>query len=363
MQVKSYKELYKQMTDYVIAHQEEVTDFNAGSVIASFIEAVSIELTTLYIRCNVGFVTYLKNVPMSMFDFKKNEGTRASGFVVFSREKSVAFDTGIPRATLIGSGELIFSTSHDAIIPAGLLNSLPVPISATNVGHTYNVSSKSINEIKSTVSSGIVAVNNDNATTGGTDGETWSQYLERFSDFILGLQRTNKYGFESVLRKSDLVNSYYIQENFPPKAGLWNITLYLEDGTGTISPESVQKISDSIDGNNSGNENGYRSPGINIEYRAPDIFLIDVFVTIYVAYDVNLDKIEHSVMIQIVENQIKEFINTFPIGKSYLKSDLIVEIKKTSFVRDVEVQSPYENMEIQANQILRIRNYLVSIGA
>ena len=139
MQVKSFTELYKQMSDYVITHQEDVTDFNEGSLISAFIEAVAIELTALYVRCNVGFTTYLKNVPMSLFDFKKKEGTRAVGFVVFSRAKPVTFDTGIASGTLVKSGEFEFSTSQEGIIPAGLLHSLPIPISAVNIGHAYNV--------------------------------------------------------------------------------------------------------------------------------------------------------------------------------------------------------------------------------
>ena len=187
-----------------------------------------------------------------------------------------------------------------------------------------------------------MAVSNELATTVGTNSETWSEYIARFSDFILGLQRTNRYGFESVLKESSLVKSYYIQEHFPANGNLWNITLYLEDGTGNISPESMQEISDTFDG--SSTENGYRPPGINIEYSAPEIIFMDISVIIYVKKGIQLDEIESSTMIKIIERQIEEYISSFPIGKSYLESDLIVEIKKTSFVFDVRVEAPYGNL-------------------
>jgi hypothetical protein len=90
--------------------------------------------------------------------------------------------------------------------------------------------------------------------------------------------------------------------------------------------------------------------------------LIDISVIIYITYNIDFDEIENAVIIKIVAKQIHDYINTFPIGKVFLVSDLIVELKKISFVRDVKPVAPVENVKINPNQILRLGNCSISVG-
>jgi uncharacterized phage protein gp47/JayE len=362
MQVKTYQELYKQMCDYLIAHQNEVTDFNEGSVITSFIEAVARELNMLYIRCKAGFNTNLRHVPLSLFDFPQHKGTFASTQVVFSLAHPLKTSITIPSGTVVAGGDLSFSTNQAISIPAGALNSAPVPVIAQAVGKEYNVGSHSITTIVSTLNSAIVAVHNDESASGGSDEETWAQYFQRFSEYIVGLQRTNWYGLRTAITAHELVRSCSCIEHFPPVDDLWNVTVYLEDGSGTISPALIQTIKEKIDGDNTGLNNGFRAPGINIRYKAPEIIEVSVEVSVYMSYDIRNDEIEQSIIKKLVSKQVQEYINRHKIGEDFFVSGLLVSLKNLMILKDVKIQSPTEDIPVGNNQIIRFKSSGITVG-
>ena len=74
MEIKTFDEIYSDIMNFIISHQDKLTDFNDGSVLASQCEALGRELAELYIRTRVGFSTYLRSLPSSVFGFNMKTG-------------------------------------------------------------------------------------------------------------------------------------------------------------------------------------------------------------------------------------------------------------------------------------------------
>jgi len=348
------------MRNYIIAHQDRLTDFNDGSVLASHIEATARELALLYMRCRVGFSSYLRSLPYSVFGFKMKEGLKASTKVILSRSKPFSYDTTIPAGTIIRAGDLNFLTSEIGTVPSGETSSKAILAIAENTGDKYNVSAGTIKTIVSTLSADIVAVNNEIPATGGENAEDFSSYMDRFSDYIIGLQRTNMSGILSALTSGHLVRSMTIDEHFPPLDNIWNMTLYLEDGSGAMTEQALSEAKKLIDGDVIQNICGYRAPGVNIRYLTPEIIPITVYVSVTAEYDV-ANEVDESVIVNVVTETIQKHINSLKIGKNVCTSDLIVVLKRLHILEDAHITFPTEDTIIELNQIARYEDCVVKV--
>jgi uncharacterized phage protein gp47/JayE len=360
MQTKSFDELMETMRNYVISHQDKLTDFNDGAVLESQLEATARELALLYVRCRVGYSSYLRGLPYSVFNFQKKEGLKASVNLVFSRSKIFSYETAIPSGTTVSAGGLKFLTSAPGAVPSGSMVSAPISAIAENVGEKYNVSVGAITTIVSTLPADIVSVNNTAAASGGIGDEDWGAYMSRFADYILGLSRTNGYGFRSGLTKDHLVRSLQIDEHFPPLNGIWNMTVYLEDGSGGMTDDALSEAKKRIDGDQTIGNGGYRAPGINIRYQTPEIVPASLHVHVTTEMDVARN-IDESVVIYEVTEAVKKFVNGLLIGESVMISDVIVMLKRISYLDDVKVLEPENNISIATRQIARFENCEVTV--
>jgi uncharacterized phage protein gp47/JayE len=360
MEIKSFEQIYKDMQNYIIAHQDKVTDFNDGAVLASQIEATAREIAMVYMRCRVGYSSFLRALPYSVFGFQMKSGLKASARVVFSRSKPYAYETTIPTGVMVAAGALQYVTTEPGTVPAGETSSVPVSVSAQGIGARYNLPAGTIKTIVSTLSADIAAVHNPDAATGGTDSEDWGKYMERFAEYILGLQRTNRYGFLSGLTAGHLVRSLQIEEHFPPLDNLWNMTVYLEDGSGGMSAEAMAEAKAIIDGQGTAAHGGYRAPGINIRYLTPEIVPITLHVHVTVDRDIVNDR-DESVVVSEVKDTVQKSINAMHIGEAVKRSDIIMVLRRLYYVSDADVLSPTETMGITNRQIARYEACIVSV--
>jgi uncharacterized phage protein gp47/JayE len=359
MQIKSFEEIRESMRNYIISHQDRVTDFNDGSVLGSQIEATARELALLYVRCRVGFSSYLRALPYSIFNFQKKEGLKASVNIVFSRARPYSYETPIPIGSVVAAGGLKFITTELGSVRSGARDSGAITAIAEAVGEKYNVGAQSIKTLVTSLPSDIVAVNNERSATGGVDSEDWGAYISRFADYVLGLSRTNGYGFLSGLTETHLVRSLYIVEHFPPLDNIWNMTVYLEDGSGGMTEEAIAQAKAKIDGNRTKTNGGYRAPGIHIRYLAPDMVQINLNITVTATQDV-INDLGESVVIYEVTEAVKKFINALLIGQSVLISDLIVALRRMSYILDAKIPGQ-ENININMRQIARFQSCDVTV--
>jgi hypothetical protein len=319
-------------------------------------EAFTREIESLYIRCRVGFSTFMRSLPYSVFGFDTKKGAKAAASVKFSRSKPFANDTEIPANTIVSAGALRFITSSSGLILSGEIESNEIEAVAENVGEKYNIGAGTIKTIVSSLPSDVVMVSNSSPATGGVSSESWRDYVARFADYIIGLQRTNYAGFRDALTRGYVVRSLSIVEHFPPLEDIWNVTVYLDDGSGGISDLGVQLVKQLIDGDGKTPETaGYRAPGINVRYLSPEKVFINLRIKATTIQDVT-NEIDESVVINDVQKKSKEFINNLKIGETFIKSDLIVVLRRITYLDDVKIEAPAENVVIQSDQIARYQN-------
>jgi uncharacterized phage protein gp47/JayE len=163
----------------------------------------------------------------------------------------------------------------------------------------------------------------------------------------------------SGLTETHLVRSLQIDEHFPPLNNIWNMTVYLEDGSGGMTEEAIAQVKAKIDGNRTKTNGGYRAPGIHIRYLTPEKVPINLNIRVTVTQDV-INDLGESVVIYEVTEAIKKFINSLLIGQSVLVSDVIVALRRMSYIIDAKMPNQ-ENVSINTHQIARFQGCNVTV--
>ncbi len=114
--VKTYDEIVQEITQYILEHQNEITDFNVGSVIRALIEAYALELSSeeldgLYQQLlEVYNATRISTATGSDLDelasllgVSRKSGAKASGYVTFGRQNVATSDVIIPEGVVIST--------------------------------------------------------------------------------------------------------------------------------------------------------------------------------------------------------------------------------------------------------------------
>jgi len=353
VEVKPYGRIYADMLNHIIANQDRITDFNDGSVISSQVEATAREIAMAYVACRVGFSTHLRSLPYSIFGFGMKDGLRASAKVVFSRSRPQPHETQIPAGTLVAAGSLQFATTEAGAVPSGETDSAPIPAAAQAAGDGHNVAAGAISRIVSTLPADIVTASNPEPAAGGESAEDWASYMHRFADYILGLQRTNAAGFLTGLQGGGLIRSMGIRVHFPPLDGIWNATLYLEDGSGGMAPEALAEARRIIDGDFLGGAGGYRAPGVNLRYLTPEIVPVAAKVEVSASRDM-VEQLDTASLEGEAAAAVRAHVNGLRIGEPVLVSDLIVALRRLPFLSNARVIWPETDVWINKDdQIAR----------
>lgn len=358
MNTKSYDTLIEEMKNSAIAAGSGITDFNEGSNIMTIFEAVARPMEQAYIDVRNGYSNNIRAIPYSVFDFKQKEGQRASVNVVFTRNAALQSVSIIQSGTRISNGEKVFTTTEVATIDSGKTESNSVPAIAESVGLDYNVAADTITTIESSLSAEIVGVNNPYKATGGTDAETQTQMLRRFKYMINGLQGSNHYGVMAGVLAIEGVRSVGIEEHFPPKNDIYNFTVYVDDGTGRLTEELKNEVTDTINGTDTEEKPGLRAAGINVDIQAAAIVDIDVEVT------ATTYRAEDARVINDITVKLKEYINGLGINENVVLSSIIVLLKQIPGVQDISglrVNDSTDNIIIGVNQIARYSDAVIHI--
>ena len=344
--LRQYRDIYTSIKNYIIAHQNRVSDFNTGSVISSEIEAFSREMALVYSEARSGFSEVLTKMPFTIFNLSKHPSQKAIGTVTFSRVSTVGA-ISIPEGTQVSTaGGVIYETTAAGSMANGV-GSVNVAVRALNVGTEGNVPAGTVTVFVSWIS-GVDAVINYSSVGGGVNEETDSEYLSRFRAYLLGLPRSNIWGLISGALENPALRSASVVEHFPPRAGLYNLTLYLDDGQGTVSPTTIAEVKAHIDGDGTAESPGYRAAGINVDYLAPSIVTVGVTGTVYFSYEVAADEAKY-----LVDAKVLEFLNAHIIGQDVIRAKLQKTILDFPWVLDLDLVTPAANTTISDGQIAR----------
>jgi uncharacterized phage protein gp47/JayE len=344
--LKQYQAIYDDIKAYIIGAQDRISDFTAGSVIASEVEAFAREMALLYSDARAGFSEVLAKLAFSVFSIQKHEAQYATGSCTFSR--SVTTSTAIvPLGTQVStSGGVIYETQETATMGEGV-SSITVPVKAVDSGKSGNVPAGTIVVIISGLS-GVDFVTNQSSVGGGVNEETDAEYLLRFKTFLLGLGKSNRWGIIYAALLNPSIRSASLVEHFPPKNGFYNFTLYLDDGSGTVSPETIETVAAIVDGNGTTDSPGYRAAGINADYLAPTSVPVDVTGTVVVSFAVDLSEAK-----AILETITLAHLNAKTIGEDVVRAQIQKVILNNPWVLDLDITVPVANIAIGQNQIAR----------
>jgi uncharacterized phage protein gp47/JayE len=171
----------------------------------------------------------------------RNAATKATGEVVFSRTGTsgavtIAIGTQVTVPAVGSQAEIVFTTTEEGTIADTFQNSNSVNIAADKAGVTGNVAVSTITGFVSKPS-GVDSVTNAAALTNGTDLESDDDFRTRLKNSIKGLARAHVDGIESAaLSAVDPVTSAQVQfaHVVEDVANLGNVTLYIDDGTGSL---------------------------------------------------------------------------------------------------------------------------------
>jgi len=355
MEIRSFTTIFNTMKNWIITKQDKLTDFNNGSVISSLVEAIAREIAQIYIRCRVGYDQFLSAIPYSVFKFYAKQGGYAVGSVVFSRTASALSATQIPAGTIVAADTFFYTTTANGSIASGQIASAPIPVISSKIGFDYNVDSGQISKIISILPSDITSVTNTLKFTGGFDTETDFDFTARFQDYIKGLSHTNIYGIMTAGKKSSYVRSVSLIEHFPPVDDIFNVTVYVDDGTGYTSPEAITDVTNILEGDGSPENPGYKACGINFRVLAPTVVLVDLEFTLYTR---NTDEM---VAKYDAEKTVREYINNLLIGDDVILSTLVVTLRNTFYIYDVDIASPSGNITIGSSQLARFGSAAITV--
>lgn len=353
--IRRYDEIMESAVANMIARQEKVTDFNEGSIIHTILDTVARIAERAYVAIRQGFNEMLAILPYSPFKFEKKEGSYASGTVVFRRASALPGKSIIPKGTVVSNGELNFTTTEAGTIGADAIESDVIEVIAEKAGTDYNLAAGSVNSIESIVPADVVSVSNTSAFTGGTDEETDADFEERFKAYINGLSGTNAYAIRSAALSVNAVRSISIQNHKPPLKNIYNMSVYVDDGSGGATESTLSAVKLAIEGDDTEANPGHLAPGVNIRVVTPTAIPVNVEMNVSIySTDMDTSKTE-------IQNVVASYVNSLTIGESCIISSIITKVMALNYVKDVEILSPASNVEPSINQIARIGNISITL--
>lgn len=182
----------------------------------------------------------------------RRQALHATGDVVFSRPGTtgtITIPAGSQVAATDAEGQVRFRTTAAGSISAGNTTSGNVGVVATEAGARGNVEAGQIVQLVTRIP-GITAVTNPSKFTNGQNRESDENFLARIKGFIQAISRGTPNALAAFARQVILADGrrvLYARVD-EPAVPTGQVTLYIEDGTGTIeefddtfigSPETV----------------------------------------------------------------------------------------------------------------------------
>lgn len=353
MKILSQSEFYGQMRDYFIANQSLITDLNENSAIDTQFQAFATQLNQAMIKASGGFKSQFEQIPFQTFQFQRTESSHSSGTLVFSRASADTSEIDIPEGTIVATPEgLLFETTDAGVIASGNTDSSPINGESQSAGAEYNVLTGTITLINSTLT-GVNSVTNNTAFAGGRDRESNSDYFARFTNFILGLSGSNRYGIFTAATSVDTIQSAYVEDHFPPDSGIYNFTVYVDDGSGSVPQAKLDEVYLKLYGNDTADYQGYAAAGVNFRVLSAGLVSINVLYTVEIdAFILSEDDAETE-----IETAVQSYIDSLWVGSDVIWSEVIRIIQSINGITSVTaltLNATSADIEIDPSDVARL---------
>ena len=361
MDILTAGEFQSQMRAFFIANQNNITDLNSGSALDTQFNAMSVQLNQALVKVSGGFKTQFEQIPFQTFDFQRKPELSASATEIFSRQTGDPVEITIPIGTIVGtSSGLLYTTTAAGAILSGNTSSSAIPITANEAGIAYDAQINAITVLNSSVP-GVNSVTNNIAASGGRDKETNSEYFARFTNFILGLQGSNRFGIFTAAVNVATIQSAYVEDHFPPALGIYNFTAYVDDGSGSVPQDKLDEIYLEIYGNDTSAYQGWAAAGINFRVLTAGLIPVNIVYTAQIDPNVSTS----SEIKLLIEAALNNYINSLWVGSDVLESEVIRILKGINGVVDIPSSlltlNGGDNVTVTAAQVARVSSITPTI--
>jgi uncharacterized phage protein gp47/JayE len=351
-----------------------ITNYNDGGVTATYIEAIALTLgsdaSTYPGVTQPGAYQLLTTLQQSAFiltakgpalDAKcadvnvyRKQPVYASVPVVFTLDTAPTAPFDIPAGTLVSAepadpsqAPILFATSADVQIQAGLLSSPAVGATALVAGSSGNVGTGTVNSVVSGVAG--LTVNNPQPGTGGYDLEgddapNGGLRARGLAAIPNAAQCTKSAIVQAALAYAGIVSAYLVEnvdQNGNFTRGLCQ--LYVDDGTGNIGsitdPNNASMIQLQIDLN----QGRYRAAGVQVIVNGATQVAVQVSLgvdlsAIYVSGFTSLAVAQQTATVAI-QQAITNWVDALTMGSPVTLADIIMVAAGVPGVSNVDVSS------------------------
>ncbi len=290
----AYPEILSRLVAHVRASNNQLTDFNVGSVTRSWLEATAIGLDELWMGATQAITEAIPQAVFSGFDFTKLPATYALGSVTFYitvlQEEDLIIPAGTRVRLLGGSAEYL--TLASATLEAGDYE-VTTLARAAQPGPDANAEVGGLSVIingSEAMSAAAVASTNRQPILNGRYEETDAEQRARFTDYIASLARGTLGALEYGARLAMLEEGGVIVEQVRQVALVetpGRVELYLHNGVGSTSAALVTRTQAIIDGYRDDAQDlivpGYRPAGMAVACQAMSDVPLTVTATVTLA--------------------------------------------------------------------------------
>lgn len=323
------------LRDYLSSRQSRLTNFNPGSRLLTFLEAIGFVLSQGDVNTLSGFQYAIREGVFSTFGFSRNPGLRSTGiFRIFNEGHTSPVPIPKFKIDLFG---LEFETVGDTEIPVGQ-TTVEVEAIAALPGAEYNIKA---NELDTSDGLGTINISlptgarvwNPFDFNGGTEVESEESREKRFQSFILSLGRSTILGIYNAVVSIPGIAGAQVETNINPITRLpelnW-INIYVSDGTSNPPESLLDLVRKTIVGDLSDPSNfpGYAAAGTSV--YVGNIPVLGIVVD-YELEILSSSRLTTSDAIGIANSALVNFLNTLPVGFDILIQQMESAILKANF--------------------------------
>ena len=307
LKMKTFREILNGMIGWISQSNSKLTNFYVGSVIRTLLEAISVEIESLYFQMHRGFRNAIENSIFHSFNFYKFPATPATGELrlVFGSPltQKLIIPKGYEFSTTPVNGEAIyFKTIEDTLVSYGVEEAV-VQVECTQSGVIGNVPAFSIRRISVPIPV-IREVYNASAFLTGKPEETKEERKKRFTRYIDTLSRGTISAVQYGCLRVQGVTGAYVDESI----GVVNV--YVHDAAGNLSEELRQEVLQSLI--------EYRSAGIEVIVSPVVKKPVDLDISVVLNPGFDPDKYK-----TIIEDSVTSYLNYYSVSRDLIKADVI----------------------------------------
>ncbi len=336
------------------AHTERVTDYNAGSVARTLLEAPGLELDVLY---QAMVLNLLDAIPVAIyqgFSFTALPAMAAAGFVTFTLATPALTVTTIPAGTVLRAPGLLtsYQTQADGVIAIGA-TTVTVAIACIETGAIGNALTQTVIAHEAAIND--LTVTNPEPISGGRGPETADERRLRFIRYIQSLARGTVASLDYIARMGQVtaLNGLVMEraERVAIEETPGHVNAWVYNGRGNTSTALLADISRKIEGYWDAITQqfipGYRPAGMRVDVHA----MIDQPVNVQMELDVALTYRTSATVTQ-ASDAIKATILLEEVLGLLRPAELINSVLLLPHIDGARLLSPTQSIPVAANRAL-----------